>query len=263
MKKRILSLFTALLMCVAVLSACSANNTANPSGTGNVSESAFNLAELSNPFLGEWQSDIPSANTTLKFNYKADGTFDYEMAGVPADQGGKGTGGYVVYDGLMVTWLDFEGTAAYTYEVVDNNTINVTELEFGENGEKIPGNTSPFTRVDGSAVNTKDEPLKLSNDFIGKWQSEIPSANATLTFDYKADGTFDFEMSGVPADQGGKGTGCYIVYGDKQVSYMDYEGTAAYSFKVVDANTINVTELEPDASGQLVPGNTAPFIRVK
>jgi hypothetical protein len=39
---------------------------------------------MSNPFLGKWQSEIPGANTTLIFEYKADGTFDHEMVGVPA-----------------------------------------------------------------------------------------------------------------------------------------------------------------------------------
>ena len=90
-----------------------------------------------------------------------------------------------------------------------------------------------------------------------------PRANATLIFDYKADGTFDYEMPGVPADQGGAGTGCYIVYGGKQVSYLDFEGTASYSFIVKDQDTIEVTELEPDENGRLAPGNTAPFVRVK
>jgi predicted small secreted protein len=258
--KRFLSLLAILLICAMALSAC---GTGNDSGNDSGSGTDFNLADLSNPFIGEWQSEIPSANTTLTFNYKADGTFDYEMAGVPADQGGKGTGGYVVFENIQISWLDFEGAAAYTFEVVDNNTINVTELEFGENGEKVSGNTSPFTRVEGSAVNTKDIPFSLNNDFIGKWQSEIPSADAVLIFDFKADGTFDFEMPGVPEDQGGKGIGCYIVYGDKQVSYLDFEGVASYSFKVVDADTIDVTELEPNENGELVPGNTAPFVRVK
>ena len=187
----------------------------------------------------------------------------YEMGGVPADQGGKGTGGYVMFENIQISWLDFEGAAAHTFEVMDNNTINVTELEFGENGEKISGHTSPFTRVEGSTVNTVDIPFKLNNSFIGKWRSEIPSANATLIFDYKDDGTFDFEMLGVPEDQGGKGTGCYIVFGDKQASYLDFEGLASYSFEVVNTAVIDVTELEPNENGELVPGNTAPFIRVE
>jgi hypothetical protein len=69
-------------------------------------------------------------------------------------------------------------------------------------------------------------------------------------------------MAGVPAEQGGKGRGCYIVYEDKQISYLDFEGAAVYTFAAVDNNTINVTELEPGESGKLVPGNTAPFTRI-
>jgi hypothetical protein len=212
------------------------------------------LAGLSNPFLGKWQSYIPSANTTLTFDYKTDGTFDYEMAGVPAAQGGKGTGGYVVYGNLMTTYLDFEGAAVYRFKVVDNDTIDVTELE----ADGTAGNTAPFTRVQGSAVNKENKPLELNNVFLGKWKSDIPSANTTLTFDYKTDGTFDYEMAGVPAAQGGKGTGCYIVYENKQISYLDFEGAAVYTFVKVDSNKINVTELEADGTA----GNTAPFTRV-
>jgi hypothetical protein len=220
------------------------------------------LADLSNPFLGKWQSDIPSAGTTLVFDYKTDGSFDYEMVGVPAEQGGKGRGGYTVYGNLMISYLSFEGAAAYTFKVVDNDTINVTELEPNENGELEPGNTAPFTRVQSSEVNRENKPLNLNNVFLGKWQSDIPSAGTTLVFDYKTDGSFDYEMAGVPAEQGGKGTGCYIVFEDTMVSYLDFEGAAVYTFEKVDNNTINVTELEPNEAGELVPGNTVPFIRV-
>jgi hypothetical protein len=219
------------------------------------------LANLSNPFLGKWQSDIPSAGTTLTFDYKDDGTFAYKMDGIPAGQGGEGTGGYVVYGDLMVTYLDFEGAAVYRFEVVDNDTIDVTELEYDESGKLVPGNTAPFTRVQGSAVNMENKPLKLDNVFLGKWRSDIPSAGTTLTFDYKSDGTFAYKMDGIPASQGGEGTGCYIVYEDKQISYLDFEGAAVYSFVKVNNSTINVTELE-QINGKLVPGNTAPFTRV-
>jgi hypothetical protein len=201
------------------------------------------LADVSNPFLGQWQSDIPSAGTTLTFNYKTDGTFDYEMAGVPAEQGGKGTGGYVVYGNKQISYFEFEGAALYIFEVIDNNTINVTELVPHETGELIPGNTAPFTRVPGSPVNRENKPLNLSNAFLGQWQSDIPSAGTTLVFNYKTDGTFDYEMTGVPTEQGSKGTGCYIVYEDTQVSYLEFEGVAFYTFKVIDDHTINVTEL--------------------
>jgi hypothetical protein len=117
----------------------------------------------------------------------------------------------------------------------------------------------------GCSTDDKGETIwlaDLQNPFLGKWQSEIPSAQTTLTFDHKTDGTFDYAMAGAPAEQGGKGTGCYIVYEDKQISYLDFEGIAVYAFMAVNANTINVTELEPDEGGELVAGNTAPFTRV-
>ena len=263
--KRFLTICAAMMLGALMLTGCAANTPApGPVTTGSdPTASAFDLAKLKNPFIGQWQSEIPSANTTLTFDYKADGTFAYEMAGVPAEQGGKGFGGYVVFEDIMITWLDFEGAAAYTYKVADNNTIQVTELEFGEDGKKIAGYTAPFTRVEGMPANERDIPFALSNAFIGQWKSEIPSANTTLLFDYKADGTFDYEMPGVPAEQGGKGMGAYIVYGDKMVSYLDFEGVASYSFIAADADTIDVTELMPNEAGELLPGNTAPFVRVK
>ncbi|MDR1301883.1 MAG: hypothetical protein LBK43_05375 [Treponema sp.] len=216
-------------------------------GCSDDNEEAIWLATVSNPFLGQWQSDIPSAGTTLTFNYKTDGTFDYEMAGVPAEQGGKGTGGYVVYGNKQISYLEFEGAALYIFEVIDNNTINVTELEPDETGELVPGNTAPFTRVPGSPVNRENKPLNLNNAFLGTWLSDIPSAGTTLTFNYKTGGTFDYEMAGVPAEQGG--TGCYIVYEDTQVSYLEFE--------IIDDDTITVTELEKNEDG-----NTALFTRV-
>jgi hypothetical protein len=228
------------------------------------------LTDLSNPFLGKWQSDIPSAGLTLIFDYKTDGTFDYEMVGVPAEQGGIGTGGYVVFDNMMVTWLDFEGAAVYTFEVADNDTINVTELEPDENGHRVPGSTTPFTHVKGSDVNTENVPFKLSNAFIGKWQLDVPSVEGmSMFFSFNADGSFDFDTLGVPEEQAGKGSGWYIVYGNKRVIYMEsdgafkYDGVGVFKFEIVDADTISITELFPDENGELVPGDTAPYTRVK
>lgn len=134
--KRFISIFTVFAIFVLSLSACSTN-----------SETEFNLADFKNPFIGQWQSEIPSANATLIFNYKPDGTFDYEMVGVPEEQGGKGTGCYIVYGNKQVSYLDFEGVASYSFTAVDSDTINVTELEPNENGELISGSTAPFIRV--------------------------------------------------------------------------------------------------------------------
>jgi len=138
------------------------------------------------------------------------------------------------------------------------------KMEPDGDGNLIPGHTAPFTRVGNSEINIENLPLTLNNEFIGKWESNIPSAGVKLTFDYKTNGTFDYEMDGVSAEQGGIGTGCYVVYGDKQVSYLEFDGLASYEFEVSDNdNIINVTELLPNENGELISGNTAPFVRVK
>jgi hypothetical protein len=226
------------------------------------------LADLSNPFLGKWQSDIPSAGMTLIFDYKTDGTFDYEIPGLPVDQGGQGTGGYIVYEDKMVTWLDIEGAAAYTFKVVGNNTINVTELEPDDEGELVPGNTAPFRRVAGSAVNRENKPLVLSNPFIGgNWESLIPSMdNARMVSEYKANGECTVIFPDVPAEYGGGVlyTGCYIIYEDKFISYVEGDGLGAFTFSVTNANSINVTEIEEvQEDGTIVSGNTSTFTHIQ
>ncbi len=231
---------------------------------GSENESVeFNLADLSNPFLGEWESDIPSAGTTITFDYHEDGTFDYVMDGVSEEQGGVGSGGYAVYEDKMITWLDFEGASAYSFEVVDNDTISVTELSVDADGTIAEGNTTPFTRVEGSDVYQTDITLQLENVFLGKWESEIPSAGTTIAFDYHEDATFDYEREGVSADEGGVGVGFYLVYENHMVTWLDFEGAASYEFEVQDDTTIHVTELEYDADGNLTAGNTTDFIKIE
>ena len=248
-----------------MLAGCSSNSAASASGIGSgASETDFDLAALSNPFIGEWQSEIPSANTTLTFNYMDDGTFDYEMAGIPAEQGGKGSGGYVARSGVMVTWLDFEGAAAYAYEVKDNDTINVTELEPNETGALVPGDTAPFTRVEGSAVNKKDAPFKLDNPLIGKFGAVIPGEGA-WTFEFKADGSSEFVLADVTSEQG-VAPGYYVVCGNKLAVYMTFGGAdylKAYSFEAADADTLKVSELAFGEQGEIAPDEAVAFTRVK
>ena len=244
--KRILSLLATLIICAAMLAGCSG-------------EASFSLADLANPFIGEWQSEIPSANTTLKFNYKTDGTFEYEMAGVPAEQGGKGSGGYMVHNGIMVTWLDFEGAAAYTFEVKDNNTINVTELEPNETGALVPGNTAPFTRVEGSSV-IKDGTLKVSNISIGKWDCTIWGDGWEIPYkmEFKTDGTFIFD------GEGEIGSGISVVYGNYIVMYtFGHNELGTFSFEENDSETLIVTQFTANKNGERVAGDTARFVRVK
>lgn len=158
------------------------------------------LADVSNPFIGTWESDIPSANMRLIFDYKTDGTFDYQIPGLPANQGGEGTGGYLVAGNVMVSYLGFEGVAGYTFKVVDNDTIDVTEIEeVKEDGSLVLGNTAPFTRVAGSPVNKENKPFVLSNPLIGTWSATIPNPEEpdnpyeTLQ-EYRQDGTAQFTL---------------------------------------------------------------------
>ena len=218
------------------------------------------LKDLQNPFVGEWESEIPSMNyARLVSEYKADGTFTCDFLEHP-EFGGPFAGGYTIIGDILVGWLDFEGASAYKFKVIDNNTIDVTEInEVKEEGELELGNTAPFTRLKGSVVNTENKPLSINNVFAGgKWKSKIPSMNnAEMISEYKTDGTF---ICGFPAIQGFEGPfyGAYLVFEDKMASWLDFEGLGAYKYEVVNASTINVTEFD-----NMEEGNTSVFIRVQ
>jgi hypothetical protein len=59
------------------------------------------LDSLPNPFLGEWEADIPSAQMHLVFTYKNDGTFDFSMEGM------TGSGAYVIKDDIIELFNNF------------------------------------------------------------------------------------------------------------------------------------------------------------
>jgi hypothetical protein len=149
----------------------------------------------------------------LIFDYKTDGTFDYEIPGMPANEGGKGTGGYLVSDNVMVSYLNFEGVAGYTFKVVNNDTIDVTEIEaVNENGTFKLGSTAPFTRVAGSPVNKENKPFVLNNPYIGKWRCEVTmdqggtSIDVVMSYEFKTDGVvaeeFRMRVSGTDTPVG-------------------------------------------------------------
>jgi Zn/Cd-binding protein ZinT len=139
------------------------------------------------------------------FEFKADGTFTVEFPNLPAEMGGPlgpFTGGYLVKDGVQVTFLSTdEGMGGFTFKVVDNDTINVTEIDEvnEETGAYTLGNTAPFTRVSGSPVNKDNKPFALSNPLIGgKWKETTTPYQAEYT--YKADGTgmMNYTANGQP-----------------------------------------------------------------
>jgi Zn/Cd-binding protein ZinT len=216
------------------------------------------LADLQNPFVGHWESEIPSMNNAkLVSEYKNDGTFTCDFPENP-EFGGPFEGGYSVTGDILIGWLDFEGASAYKFKVVDNDTIDVTEInEVKEGGELTLGNTAPFVRVAGSVVNRENKPLSLANVFIGgKWKSQIPSmGNAEMVSEYKTDGTFTCGFPAMPEYEG-PFHGAYFVFEDKMASWLDFEGVAAYKFEAVDLFAINVTEFD-----NLEEGNTSVFVR--
>lgn len=241
--KRILSLMTAAVLSLAMLTAC-----------GTAKEEAFRLAELSNPFIGEWQSEIPSANATLKFNYKNDGTFDYEMMGVPADQGGKGSGAYLISGNVQVSYLPFEGVAGYDFEVVDNNTINVTEFELDEAGQKVLGNTAPFTRVSGSSVNKTDTPMRLPDTVLtaSKWSVNVPEGTDPKNISYPSTWAFSKDGTVVVTFLGmGQMLGFDSVDAPYTFTWTVYEDTLIVYTASDEGNEIKQLHFIREANGNL------------
>jgi heme-binding NEAT domain protein/uncharacterized protein with FMN-binding domain len=223
------------------------------------------LADFSNPFLGEWQSYIPSAGLTLKFNYKTDGTFDYEMSGVPAELGGVGSGAYAVNGNRMVTYLDFEGAAMYEFEAAGNDVINVTELEVDEQFAVTRGNTAPFTRVPGSTVNRDDLPFALQNDINGTWRALIPAEEeggepADVLMQAASDGSCSFNY----LDYGVTYSGSYFTIGDIIGFFApDMNLVELFQMEKIDDNTYTYTEIAGiNQDGTRVLGAAAEFNRM-
>lgn len=87
---------------------------------------------LNNVFLGSWVADLPEAEGMV-MTCLLDGTYTYEAGGL------EGECSYFVHENNFVLLFD-DGTAEqFTFEIVDENTINVTEISSGV--------MAPFTRM--------------------------------------------------------------------------------------------------------------------
>jgi hypothetical protein len=169
-----------------------------------VESNGFRLEDFQNPFIGQWQSNIPSmGNAKAVFEFKTDGTFTCIFPDLPQEQGGgiPYNGGYLVKGNVQVTFLSGDGgIGGYTFEVVDNDTINVTEIEVDEEtGTFTSGNTAPFTRVTGSPVNKENKPSVLSNTLIGgTWKETTTPYQAEYLYKADGTGTLKFTENGQP-----------------------------------------------------------------
>jgi hypothetical protein len=222
------------------------------------------LADLSNPFLGKWQSEIPSTDyAVVKFDFKQDGTFTCEFPAGP-DNTMTATGGYLVNGNVQVSFMSFDdGIGGYTFTVVDNDTIAVTEIEeVKEDGAIVPGNTAHFTRVPDSAVNKENKPFALSNILIGGTWKETATTQK-VEYQFRADGT------GTMKYQAGEQTVSpeivYFTFHDqgiqKDVLVTFIPGMNAftpYSFATENnnQNTITVSEITGVTMGEQGPSAT-------
>ena len=209
------------------------------------------LADLSNPFIGQWQSEIPSmGNAKAVFEFKTDGTFTCVFPDLPLEYGGGViyTGGYLVKDNVQVTFLSGDGgMGGYTFAVIANDALSVTEIdEVNEaTGEYNHGNTAMFTRVQGSPINMENKPFALSNVLIGGTWKETTTPYQAEYF-YQANGTGTMSYTG-----GGTSAIAYSVFHDEGIGkdvlimYMTATKTfASYAFEQTrEADTILVQEI--------------------
>jgi hypothetical protein len=151
------------------------------------------LKDLQNPFIGKWQARIPSMNHAVMVSeYNTDGTFTCQFPDLPTEQGGGKTytGGYLVKDNVLITFLSGDGgIGGYTFKVVDNNTIDVTEIDkTKEDGSFESGNIVSFIRFSGSPVYKENKPLVLSNVLAnGTWKETTTPRQ--MEYQFKTDGT--------------------------------------------------------------------------
>lgn len=80
---------------------------------------------LDNPFIGAWIADLPDA-AGFKMEYNAAGTFAFEFGET------KGEWSYLVFENALLIVGDEGETELFTFVVIDENNIDVTELATGE-----------------------------------------------------------------------------------------------------------------------------------
>jgi hypothetical protein len=221
------------------------------------------LDDLDNPFIGKWQSQIPSmGNATMISEYQTDGTFTSEFPAFP--EYGTMAGGYLIKGNVLVTFLSSDGgIGGYTFKVLNNDTINVTEIDkVNGDGSFESGNTAAFTRFPGSAVNKENTPFALTNMLTGgtgKWKETTTPYEAEYYFKTDAAGTVTYTIEGQPTpfdiaysvfDDVG------VDYGKVLITFMSGTNTFnAYSFATA-GDDIAVKEITGVSMGEFGPSVT-------
>jgi hypothetical protein len=228
-------------------------------GCPNDSTEDIWLKDIKNPFVGEWKSDAASDGTRLTFIGSSNGTFQYRMEGVPQEMGlpENGNGGYIIKDNIIISYFYFGLIKSNIFEVVDNDTITMTEFVLNEAGKKETGEATDFRRVGEISTKENQAIILPNNIFIGKkWSADIPEPEVPdyfyeSTWEFKNDGTvictflglgeaLGFDSEDAPYTFG------YVIFGDKLVLFTESaEGNEikVSQFSQQNASTINTTEM--------------------
>jgi hypothetical protein len=232
--------------------------------TGNEDESIW-LADLDNPFIGTWKSDLASDGTRLTLIGKTDGTFRYEMEGVPEEMGlpNEGSGSYIIREDVLVAYFDFGLVKGSVFEVIDNDTIAVKEFMLNAmTGEMyLSREAVPFRRI-GTVSSATNQPTILPNNiFINskKWSANIPEPEDPTgeTFYptewlFRNDGTVTCTFIGLgpflgfPDQEDAPFDFSYVIFGNNTLvlfaeSWGAYE-IRMFRFMETATNTINVKQ---------------------
>lgn len=217
MKKRSLALL--MLLCVSLCLPVLAQEAAAPVVTS---------AQL----LGTWEAEFPEFGT-LRVIFGA--------------------------DGIGATYLEGEFVSSYAFMAQDDLYVVLAEDEEEAGAFELEtavmafpdADTLRFTSDEGvieyaRAEAAEESAMALDNPFLGKWEADIPSAGAVITFEFFVDGSYSAGMG----DQS-FGLSAYLVYESMMLTFEGDE-LCEYTFEVVDADNIDVTE----------DGQTARFSRV-
>jgi hypothetical protein len=165
----------------------------------------------------------------------------------------------------MVSYLASRGATAYTFRVVDNDTIDVTEIEeINEDGSLVLGNTAPFTRVAGSTVNKESKPFALTHPYIGKWGfeaqgMEVPEwgpgkHDLVVRYEARTNGilTYEFTLDNYPVIA----SVSYFIFDNVLVFYDPAEGGIATSIIISDDDNPDIMYLVEEGESPV------PFTRI-
>jgi hypothetical protein len=178
MKKNISrTLAASVIISLLVLASCD---------TPTSGDEGYWLAEVSNPFIGTWQTaatNMSGVTTTTTREFKTDGTI-----AVTTQQGDStpttSTVYYLVKDNFLILSTGSGSYyVKYLFEVIDNNTIKIVQ---------DAGSTTSYTRVGAENPNADRTTSLGSKGITGYFRSSTVSSASTMYdwYTFRDDGTY-------------------------------------------------------------------------